>query len=239
MFVVSSVSAFDSQTTAIRSSRLSAIRDTGIGIAARVLPRVFDLFVQERQAIDRAQGGLGLGLTIARNLCERHGGSISAPSDGPGRGSEFIVRLPRANSPHTTSAELTASPARVVAGNGQPSGLRILVVDDNEDSAEMLAEALKAHGHQARVALDASAALRVAEEFVPNIAFLNIGLPMMDGYELAARLRNVPVIDGIRLIALTGYGQESDRQKTRAAGFQHHLAKPVDLNMLGSVMATE
>ena len=213
------------------------VRDTGMGIAPDVLSRIFDPFVQERQAIDRAQGGLGLGLTIVRNLIERHRGSVSAHSDGPGRGSEFTVRLPKVASPHATGPQVPADPAMLEPPEPPAGALRILVVDDNEDSADMLAEALKAKGHQTRIAHDAPDALRVAEGFRPDIAFLDIGLPVMDGYELAARLRELPGLAGIRLIALTGYGQESDRQRTRAAGFAHHLVKPVDFEAVEALVS--
>jgi PAS domain S-box-containing protein len=217
------------------------VRDTGIGIAADVLPHVFDLFVQERQAIDRSHGGLGLGLTIVRNLLVRHGGTVSAHSDGPGTGSEFVVRLPKAaQAPASENRQAVApvpEPAAVLAAGS----LKILVVDDSVDGADMLSMALSAKGYDTRVANDAPAALRIAAEFRPAVAFLDIGLPVMDGYELAARLRELPDLNGLRLIALTGYGQESDRQRTREAGFQHHLVKPVDLlaieTVLGEVMS--
>ena len=214
------------------------VRDTGIGIAPEVLPRVFELFVQERQAIDRSQGGLGIGLTIVRNLVERHGGSVRAQSEGLGRGSEFVVRLPRA----ARSLELAGLPAAPgngpEAAQGREGAPRILVVDDNEDSAEMLVEALTRKGHETRVAYDAPTALRVAAAFLPDIAFLDIGLPVMDGYELAAHLRKIPGLSGLRLIAVTGYGQESDHRKAREAGFDHHLVKPVDIAAIeAAVMA--
>jgi PAS domain S-box-containing protein len=212
------------------------VRDTGVGIAPEFLPRVFDLFVQERQAIDRAHGGLGLGLTIVRSLVERHGGSVSARSDGPGRGSEFVVRLPSFGGRSKQAIERTPS-AAVRAGVG---GLRILVVDDNHDAAELLADVLTARGHQTRMAHDAPAALRVAAELNPDVALLDIGLPVMDGYELAARLRELPGLAKVRLIAVTGYGQESDRQKTQLAGFHRHLVKPVDVDAVeASLVATE
>ena len=211
------------------------VRDTGMGIAPDVLPRVFDLFVQERQAIDRSQGGLGLGLTIVRNLVERHGGTVSAHSDGPGTGSEFVVRLPKANVAQTFE-ERQAEPAGEPVSPPAAGSLRILVVDDSVDGAEMLAAALSAKGYETRIAHDAPEALRVAADFRPEIAFLDIGLPVMDGYELAARLRGLPELNGMRLIALTGYGQESDRKKTRDAGFQHHLVKPVNLDAIEEVL---
>jgi PAS domain S-box-containing protein len=212
------------------------VRDTGIGIAPDVLPRVFDLFVQEPQAIDRSQGGLGLGLTIVRNLVERHGGSVSAHSDGLGRGSEFVVRLPKADGARGSLDLRPALPACVEPADAPTGGFRILVVDDNEDAADVLAELLSARGYWTQVAHDAPTALRIAEEFTPDIAFLDIGLPVMDGYELAARLREIEALSGMRLIAVTGYGQESDRQKTRAAGFHHHLVKPVDIDALEKVV---
>jgi CheY-like chemotaxis protein/anti-sigma regulatory factor (Ser/Thr protein kinase) len=213
------------------------VRDTGMGIAPEVLPRVFDLFVQERQAIDRSQGGLGLGLTIVRNLVERHGGTVAANSDGPGKGSEFVVRLPRAN---TGSVREDAPVSGAVSAPMEPraeGSPKILVVDDSVDGAEMLATALSAKGYDTRVAHDAPLALRIAAEFRPAVALLDIGLPVMDGYELAARLRELPHLRRMKLIALTGYGQESDRHKSRKAGFDHHLVKPVDLVLLESVLA--
>jgi PAS domain S-box-containing protein len=212
------------------------VRDTGIGIAPDVLPRVFDLFVQEPQAIDRSLGGLGLGLTIVKNLVERHGGSVSAHSEGRGRGSEFVVRLPKLNAASARCVARPPTPVPVEPADAPAAACRILVVDDNEDGADTLAEVLSAQGYVTRVAHDAPAALRIAEEFAPDIAFLDIGLPVMDGYELAARLRGIGALSGIKLIALTGYGQESDRQKTRAAGFHHHLVKPVDLDALEAVV---
>ena len=208
-----------------------------MGIAPEVLPRVFDLFVQERQAIDRSQGGLGLGLTIVRNLVERHGGTVSASSDGPGKGSEFVVRLPRVTGGSMLDEAPVDKLAPVSAVRRRSDSPRILVVDDSVDGAEMLATALTAKGYDTRVAHDAPAALRIAAEFRPAVAFLDIGLPVMDGYELAARLRELPELNGMKLIALTGYGQESDRRKSREAGFDHHLVKPVDFTVVESVLA--
>jgi CheY-like chemotaxis protein len=212
------------------------VKDTGIGIAPDILPRVFDLFVQDRQAMDRSQGGLGLGLTIVRNLVERHQGSVSAHSDGPGHGSEFVVRLPRAVSGVETDAR---QPRYALPAGGVVSPhhvRRILVVDDNEDAAEMLSETLRMKGHDTRIAHDAPSALRLAEGFTPDIAFLDIGLPVMDGYELAGRLRDLAGLRAIRLVAVTGYGQESDRQRSQAAGFHHHLVKPVDFEAVEDIV---
>jgi PAS domain S-box-containing protein len=210
---------------------LLSVRDSGIGIAADVLPRVFDLFVQEKQTLDRSQGGLGLGLTIVRNLVERHGGSVLARSDGPGKGSEFVVRLPAASAEHEAAAKERASPTPGATVSPSRS-VRILIVDDNEDAAEMLAEALSHKGHDTRVAHDAPTALRIAVQFSPEFAFLDIGLPVMDGYELAAHLRKIPALADLRLVAVTGYGQESDRRMTREAGFDRHLVKPIDLTTI-------
>jgi PAS domain S-box-containing protein len=226
---------------AIQASRVGGevvltVRDTGIGIAADVLPRVFDLFVQERQALDRSQGGLGIGLAIVRNLIERHGGSVAARSEGPGHGSEFEIRLPAvttAQDQDGAGAGARKTPAAILS---PLRAARILVVDDNDDGAEMLAEALAERGYETRVAHDAPTALRMAAEFLPQVAFLDIGLPVMDGYELATHLRKIPGLSNLQLIAVTGYGQESDRRRTRDAGFQHHFVKPVDLGAIEAAL---
>jgi PAS domain S-box-containing protein len=214
------------------------VRDTGVGIAPEVLPRLFDLFVQEPQNIDRSQGGLGLGLTIVRNLVERHGGKVSAHSDGPGTGAEFVVRLPRSAAPERADGLGDPGGDPTAPALRSDSSLRILVVDDSVDGAEMLAAALNAKGYLTKTAYDAPTALRLATAFRPSVVFLDIGLPVMDGYELATRLRRLPELNGVRLFALTGYGQESDRQKSRDAGFDDHFTKPVDLNAIDAVLAS-
>jgi signal transduction histidine kinase len=197
-----------------------SISDTGIGLTEDILPYIFDLFVQSRQALDRAQGGLGLGLAIVRTLVEAHGGGVTAYSAGPGQGSEFVVRLPLAVGVDT--------PADVPRLFGAPrAGCRVLVVDDNVDAVEMLAECLRDSGHAVVTAHDGPRALRIADEFRPEVAVLDIGLPAMDGYELARHLKRMPQLQGLRLIALTGYGQELDRQCGEAAGFESWLVKPV------------
>ncbi|HEY5956720.1 MAG TPA: response regulator [Polyangiaceae bacterium] len=211
-----------------------SVHDSGIGIAPEVLPHIFDLFIQERQTIDRSQGGLGLGLSIVRNLIERHGGKVTARSEGTGRGSEFIVQLPLV----VTDTEPPCLAVSSTAPSSLPIAHRILIVDDNEDGAEMLAEALAQKGCITRVAHDGPSALDVASYFLPDVAFLDIGLPVMDGYELASQLRAIPGLDAVRLIAVTGYGQESDREKSLEAGFHHHLVKPVDLAMIDAVMVS-
>jgi signal transduction histidine kinase/ActR/RegA family two-component response regulator len=205
------------------------VRDNGIGILHGLLPRVFDLFVQCRQASDRPAGGLGLGLAIVRNLVLLHGGSVEAHSEGHGRGSEFVVRLPAITSDVPSDTAPRISAPRDLPQQKQP---RVLVVDDNEDSAEMLAEILMATGYSARVAHDAPDALRLANEFLPQLAVLDIGLPVIDGYELARRLRRCAPLSRIRLIALTGYGQAEDVRRARDAGFDKHFVKPVDIVQL-------
>jgi PAS domain S-box-containing protein len=212
------------------------VRDTGIGIAPDVLPHVFDLFVQGRQALDRSQGGLGLGLTIVRNLVEQHGGSVSASSQGRGAGSEFVVRLPKATVGAVSQGLHAAHAEAGIATTTTAGGPRVLVVDDNVDAAEMLAAALTAKGYETMVAHSGPAALLAAETFRPAIGFLDLGLPVMDGYELATRLRDLSDLPSMRLVAVTGYGQKSDRRKTRQAGFHHHLVKPVDLRAVDEVL---
>jgi len=212
------------------------VRDNGVGIAAEVLPQVFDLFVQGQQSLDRSQGGLGLGLTIVRNLTEAHGGRVSAHSEGPGLGSQFVVRLPRVTAVAAKADRPAAGGSSVAHPRVRPGSVRVLVVDDNIDAAMALSEVLKLHNHDARAAHDAPAALRVAAEFQPTVAILDLGLPVMDGYELAARLRTLPGLEAIRLIALTGYGQEADRTRTQLAGFELHLVKPVDFHAVEAAL---
>jgi len=214
------------------SVRLS-VRDSGVGIAPEMIGRVFDLFVQQPQTIERAHGGLGLGLPIVRSLVELHGGVVSATSAGVGRGSEFTIELPalaRAATP--VAAEPIPEPEHA------PTQGRILVVDDNEDAAAMLGEALEQLGYQVAVAHDGPAALRLSQTFAPDVALLDIGLPVMDGYELAERLRTQRGSgDRPHLVAVTGYGQEADRQHSARAGFERHLVKPVSLGLLSEVVA--
>ncbi len=206
------------------------VRDTGIGLSPEMLPRVFDLFAQERQAIDRAQGGLGLGLAIVRTLVELHGGTVEARSEGYGKGSEFTVRLIAARAGDQPSPAGAPWAAREVAA--RPNALRVLVVDDNLDAAELLAESVRIMGHIPQMAHDGPAGLRIGAEFRPDVALLDIGLPVMDGYELARHLRALPGLELVRLIAVTGYSQEADRRQSAAAGFEGHLVKPIQLEQL-------
>jgi PAS domain S-box-containing protein len=206
------------------------VSDDGMGIAPDLLPRVFDLFVQGQRDIHRGQGGLGLGLAIVRSLTALHGGSVEAHSDGPGKGSVFTVRLPALDG-EMRAAEGRARPQI----DGGPSR-RVLVVDDNEDAAMLLAEALRSFGHEVATAYDGPSALRVAPGFGPEVALVDLGLPVMDGFELARRLHALPGLSGLRLVAVTGYGQSTDRMRSREAGFEEHLVKPVDLDDVAAML---
>jgi signal transduction histidine kinase len=205
------------------------VRDDGQGIAPELLPRIFDLFVQGRQSLDRGTGGLGIGLALVKSLVQLHGGTVTAQSSGPGRGSLFTVRLPALE--RCELDRYATAPLSIVT-----RGCRILLVDDNEDAAAMLAEILRAAGHDVRTAVDGPAALEVAKEFRPELAVLDIGLPAMDGYELGSRLLLQLGPPAPVLFALSGYGQESDRAKSEAAGFALHLVKPLDAASLLSAI---
>jgi CheY-like chemotaxis protein/anti-sigma regulatory factor (Ser/Thr protein kinase) len=201
--------------------------DDGIGIRPDMLGQIFELFVQEQQALDRARGGLGLGLAIVKSVITMHGGSIAADSAGTGKGSVFTVRLPASSLEPKASG---SAAARAGGSLARPNARRVLLVDDNEDAADLLSSSLTAAGHVVQTAYDGPSALLALGEFTPDIALLDIGLPAMDGYELAGRIKAVS--PGVRLVALTGYGQESDRERTRAAGFDAHLVKPVELGVV-------
>jgi PAS domain S-box-containing protein len=211
------------------------IVDEGIGIAPDLLPRLFDLFAQGPRSLDRSEGGLGIGLAVAKSLCELHGGTIEVTSKGSGRGSTFTVALPRidAQAALTGPTSSTRATERMPA---VPSGTRVLVVDDNIDAANMLRDFLEALGHEPALAHDGPTALELASTFRPDIAVLDIGLPVMNGYELARRLRETLGPDKLRLIAVTGYGQDSDRARAHEVGFDHHLIKPIELDALLSLL---
>jgi CheY-like chemotaxis protein len=201
------------------------VRDTGIGIPPELLPKVFDLFVQGARTLARSEGGLGIGLTLVKNLAELHGGTVEARSDGPGAGSEFVVRLPlQAGAPAAAAAPPAPAPPA-------PAG-RVLVVDDNADAAATLAMFLELGGFAVAVAHDGPAALAEAAAARPDVVLLDIGLPGMDGYEVARRLRASPGTADTVLVAVTGYDQEHHRRQSRAAGFDLHLVKPVDLDVV-------
>jgi len=205
------------------------IKDTGVGIPGEMLPRVFELFTQVNRSLDRSQGGLGIGLTVVRKLAEMHGGSVSVTSEGLGQGSEFTVRLPLC----TATAEVAIEPKLT-----EPVGpLKILVVDDNVDMANTLAKLLEQAGHTITMAHDGLAALAAARRSRPDAVVLDIGLPGLDGYRVAEALRREPAFANVRLVAVSGYGQAEDRSRAKAAGFDHHLVKPVDLRQLVSALA--
>ena len=211
------------------------VRDNGIGLSDEVKPRLFESFVQERQALDRAQGGLGLGLSIVRSLVVMHGGQVFARSEGAGRGSEFVVRLPAADlrQPAPTPPRglpLLPTPATTAAR------LRILIVDDNVDAADLLRDVLVSFGHDVTVANDGPTALPLAAATAFDLALLDIGLPVMDGYELAQQLRRLPGRGSCKLIAVTGYGQDADRRRALQVGFDRHLVKPVRVEELQHVL---
>lgn len=210
------------------------VRDSGRGIPPEMLASVFDLFVQVNPSIDRAQGGLGLGLTLVKRILDLHGGSVEARSSGVGKGSEFVVRLPtvRRRIPH--GARSPGAHGRAVAQRR-----RVLVVDDNVDAAETLGELLEVWGHEVRVVYDGIAAVEAVDDEAPDVVLLDIGLPGRDGYSVARQLRGEAGLPHLLLIAITGYGQETDRQLSVEAGFDHHFTKPVDLEQLQRILDQE
>ncbi|NIA52598.1 PAS domain S-box protein [Massilia sp. TW-1] len=212
---------------------VATVRDTGIGIPADALPGVFDMFAQAHRSTGRGQGGLGIGLTMVRSLVEMHHGTVEARSPGPGQGSEFIVRLPLA-----PAIDVDDVPQ---LGHARPAapfhGQRILVVDDNRDAADTLGLLLEADGAEVRVCYDGRAALAAAESFLPTSVLLDLGMPGMDGFEVARRLRQDERFAGVRIAALTGWGQDADRRQTRNRGFSHHLTKPVSIEDLHQILA--
>jgi PAS domain S-box-containing protein len=208
------------------------VRDNGIGIAPEMLPRIFDLFAQARAEHEGAPGGLGIGLAIVRDLVALHGGRVDAHSEGPGRGAEFVVSLPCLE--ETPQAESQAASAEPLAGRG---GLRVLVVEDNLDAAEGLMMLLEVFGHETRVAHDGPSALEAARADRPDLMLVDIGLPGIDGYEIARRVRSAPELCDLPLVALTGFGHEEDRRRAFEAGFDHHLTKPVDPARLRQLVA--
>jgi PAS domain S-box-containing protein len=219
--------------TAEREAReiVLRVKDTGVGIAPDLLPRIFDLFIQGDRSLDRARDGLGIGLTLSQKLVELHGGTIEAHSAGVGTGSEFIIRLPILLETKRPDAE----PARIAGSAAQ--SLRILVVDDSEDTADTMGTLLEMAGHAIQIAHSGPAALEAAATFQPDVVLLDIGLPGLDGYQVAERLRADPTMEGVTLIAASGYGQEEDRRRSMEAGIDRHLVKPVDLKELQDLLA--
>jgi signal transduction histidine kinase len=213
------------------SHALITVRDTGIGIAPEMQSRIFEMFTQVDRAAGRSYGGLGIGLTLVRSLVEMHGGTVEVHSDGEGRGSEFVIRLPLAQEERKTGqSSRPAPPANVL------SSQRILVVDDNRDAAESLRMLLRLLGAETEVAFSGHEALAAVEKFRPAVVLLDLGMPDMDGYEVARRIRERAEFDHVTLIALTGWGQDEDRRRAQTAGFDHHLVKPADLSSLKALL---
>jgi CheY-like chemotaxis protein len=224
------------------------VRDTGIGIPAALLPMIFDMFTQLKNETDRAQSGLGIGLALVRKLLEMHGGTVTASSDGDGLGSEFLITLPVISNEMarvSASADNKANghdPAADVPAAADPIATaqvrrRILVADDNSDALESLATLLELGGHEVFSAANGALALESAEQNLPEVALLDIGMPKLDGYEVARRIRAQPWGRRITLVALTGWGQDSDRRRSGEAGFDSHLVKPLDLDKLTELLA--
>ena len=204
------------------------VRDTGVGFEPEMLPRIFELFAQAQQPMDRPVGGLGIGLTLSRRLVELHNGTITAASDGPGRGAEFTVRLPVASAVPPEASPVVRGPER---------SRRILVIEDNDDARDSLRLLLEALGHRVVAVGDGAEGLALAQAHPPEVALIDLGLPGLDGYEVARALRASPTGKAITLIAVTGYGQAEDRQRSKEAGFDAHLVKPVSQTLLSSLIA--
>jgi signal transduction histidine kinase len=227
------------------------VRDNGIGIRPELLPHVFELFTQLERNDGRTQGGLGIGLALVQQLVQMHGGDVTATSEGPGKGAEFAIRLPllleepgsdaarQGATPHGLSAgtDVASVVTPLVAAGTQRLTRRILIADDNNDALESLATLLQLSGHEVYTATNGGTALQSAERHLPEVALLDIGMPMLDGYEVAKRIRAQPWGQRITLVALTGWGQDSDRRRSREAGFDSHLVKPLDLETLTDLLA--
>jgi signal transduction histidine kinase len=240
-----------SLSAAIRDNDVEIhVRDNGIGIRPELLPHVFELFTQLDRDEGRTQGGLGIGLALVQRLVQMHGGAVSAGSEGPGKGSEFVIRLPLlrhedepAEAPAVMSTEVVSAGemasvvAPLVSAGAARMVRRILIADDNNDALESLATLLQLSGHEVFTATNGGTALQSAERHLPEVALLDIGMPLLDGYEVAKRIRSQPWGQRITLVALTGWGQDSDRRRSREAGFDSHLVKPLDLETLTDLLA--
>ena len=230
------------------------VRDNGIGIRPELLPHVFELFTQLDRDNGRTQGGLGIGLALVQRLVQMHGGEVSAASEGPGKGSEFVIRLPRLRDEEVaavatppvvaavvdvppTESEIASVVTPLVTANAARMARRILIADDNNDALESLATLLQLSGHEVFTATNGGTALQSVERHLPEVVLLDIGMPLLDGYEVARRIRAQPWGQRITLVALTGWGQDSDRRRSREAGFDSHLVKPLDLETLTDLLA--
>jgi CheY-like chemotaxis protein len=213
-----------------RGQAVLVVRDTGTGIEPDMLPRLFEAFAQADRSLARSQGGLGLGLALVKGLAELHGGQVHAASEGPGRGAEFVVRLPMQPEPAAITG-MPDGPSRA------PKQLRILVVEDNRDAADSLKLVLELYGYDVAVAYTGPAGVERAREWRPDVIVCDLGLPGLDGYGVARALRRDPATAGARMIAVTGYGGDEDRQKSREAGFDGHLTKPADPTALHDLLS--
>jgi CheY-like chemotaxis protein len=208
------------------------VKDNGIGIVPTMLPRIFDMFTQVGRSLEQSEGGLGIGLSLAKRLVEMHGGTIEASSEGSGKGSQFVVTLPLA-----VGAAIPQDVAPTVSNDGR-ARKRILIADDNADVAEAFEVMLRMLGHEVEVAHDGFQALEIAERYKPEVIVLDIGMPQLNGYDAARRIRQLPWSENSVLIALTGWGDEKDRRKSEEAGFDVHLVKPVDPVTLSNLLDT-
>jgi signal transduction histidine kinase len=208
------------------------VRDTGVGISRDQLPFVFELFAQTHRELDRSQGGLGIGLTVVKLLAGLHGGTVSLHSEGEGKGTEAVLRLPRAAM--TAQLQTISAPPTSLAAHHQ----RVLIIEDNQDAADMLATYLRFAGHEVRLAHDGPSGLRLAFEMMPTVILCDIGLPGMNGYQVAQVVRAAPALAQCVLIAVTGYGEVSSRERARQAGFTHHLTKPTDPSLLAELIGS-
>jgi CheY-like chemotaxis protein len=215
-----------------RGSAMVTITDSGIGIKAADLPRIFDMFAQANHAVDRSRGGLGIGLTLAKRLIELHGGTLEARSQGIGHGSTFVARLPLGGAPAAPVQEPVDRRRRSRKGRA-----RVLVAEDVADAAEMMRVMLDYMGHDVRVAGDGARAVAIAKEFKPHVVLLDIGLPRLDGYEAGRRIR-AALGPEVLLVALTGWGQQEDKERAKEAGFDLHLRKPAEPNVLEALIAS-
>jgi len=217
-------------TEVVGDAAVLRVRDSGQGIRTDLLGRVFDLFVQEPQSLDRSRGGLGLGLALVKRLVELHGGAVAAWSAGPGQGSEFTVRLPAVTAPADEAAGAEGAASAMVVPR------RVLVVEDSPDARQSLRLLLEMAGHHVETSEDGPSGLAKLGAFRPDVALIDLGLPGMDGYAVARELRRRPDTRAIRLVAVTGYGQAEDRRRALAAGFDQHVTKPVDATMLDEML---
>jgi CheY-like chemotaxis protein len=210
-----------------------SVKDDGIGFSPEIRPRLFEMFSQAAPALERSQGGLGIGLSLVKALTEMHGGNVDARSDGPGKGSEFLVRLP-VMAPDSTLAEAHPAPG---AGSGGGLRKRVLVVDDLKDAADSLAALLRVLGHEVHVAYDGEQGVATARRVKPEVVFLDIGMPKLNGYEACRMIRDDFGHD-IFVVALTGWGQDDDRRRSAAAGFDRHIVKPVEPQAVSDMLAS-